>query len=53
MLLSLFTSADEFSVMTLNAQNLFDIKDDQKKDDKAFCRLSLNSLSDISILVKI
>ena len=26
----------EFSVMTLNAQNLFDTSDDPKKDDKAY-----------------
>ena len=32
--------AETFSVMTLNAENLFDTKDDQKKDDKAFLPLS-------------
>ena len=41
MLSSLFTSAEEFSVMTLNAQNLFDIKDDPKKDDKAYLPIEL------------
>ena len=32
--------AETFSVMTFNAENLFDTKDDQKKDDKAFLPLS-------------
>ena len=41
MLSSVFTSANEFSVMTLNAQNLFDIKDDPKKDDKAYLPIEL------------
>ena len=41
LLSSLLTSADEFSVMTLNAQNLFDIKDDPKKDDKAYLPIEL------------
>lgn len=31
----------EFSVMTLNADNLFDTKDDLKKDDKAFLPIEL------------
>lgn len=37
-LFSIFTQASsyEFSVMTLNVQNLFDTLDDPKKDDKAY-----------------
>ena len=31
-----FVSSDEYSVMTLNVENLFDTKDDLKKNDKAF-----------------
>ena len=29
-------ASDEFSVMTLNVDNLFDTKDDKNKDDKAY-----------------
>ena len=38
LLFSIFTQASsyEFSVMTLNVQNLFDTLDDPKKDDKAY-----------------
>ena len=32
-------SANSFSVMTLNAQNLFDTQDDTGKDDKAYLPL--------------
>jgi len=32
-------SANSFSVMTLNAQNLFDTQDDISKDDKAYLPL--------------
>ena len=33
--------ADSFSIMTMNVQNLFDAKDDYKKDDKAYLPLSM------------
>jgi hypothetical protein len=31
-----FLNAESISVMSINAQNLFDTVDDPKKDDKAF-----------------
>ena len=37
--LSTATSANSFSVMTLNTQNLFDTHDDAGKDDKAYLPL--------------
>ena len=33
--------SDEFSVMTLNVDNLFDTKDDKNKDDKAYLPIEL------------
>ena len=36
LLISPVLLAKDFSVMSINAQNLFDTIDDTKKDDKAF-----------------
>ena len=36
-----FTYAESFSIMTFNAQNLFDTLDDEGKDDKAYLPLEL------------
>lgn len=36
-----FLSADNISVMSINAQNLFDTVDDPGKDDKAFLPIEL------------
>ena len=33
--------SESFTIMTFNAQNLFDIKDDKGKDDKAYLPLEL------------
>ncbi|MBR51460.1 MAG: hypothetical protein CMD58_02980 [Gammaproteobacteria bacterium] len=48
--------ADEFTVMTLNAQNLFDTKDDKFKDDKAYLPIEfkqskkhINSCNNINV----
>ena len=56
LLTSFFVSSDAFSVMTLNAQNLFDTKDDPKKNDKAYLPIELkqserhiNSCQNISV----
>ena len=39
----------EFSVMTLNAQNLFDTIDDPKKNDKAYLPIELKQSKNILI----
>ena len=36
-----FLSADNISVMSINAQNLFDTVDDPGKDDKAFLPIEI------------
>jgi hypothetical protein len=40
-LIAPFTYAESFSIMTFNAQNLFDTLDDEGKDDKAYLPLEL------------
>ena len=39
-------SANSFSVMTLNTQNLFDTNDDVNKDDKAYLPLEKKQIPD-------